>query len=160
MKAVNPAQQPHRPVLYQETIEYLAPKSSGRYLDCTAGAGGHSFGILEASSPDGQLIALDLDPSAVQLTKERLSPFGIRASVVHQSYLNAAQVLKEKGWDNADGIVLDLGVSMQLDQIERGSFRTDAPSICVSTHQRRNRSRPGEQSGRNRTGGHHLALWR
>ena len=129
MKAVNPAQQPHRSVLYQETIEYLAPKCSGRYLDCTAGAGGHSFGILEASSPDGQIIALDLDPSAVQLAKERLSPFGMRASVVHESYLNAAAVLAGKGWDNADGIVLDLGVSsMQLDQIERGfSFRTDAP---------------------------------
>lgn len=129
MKVVNPAQQPHRSVHYQETIEYLAPKSSGRYLDCTAGAGGHSFGILEASSPDGQLIALDLDPSAVQLAKDRLSPFGKRASVVHESYLNAADVLAEKGWDNADGILLDLGVSsMQLDQIERGfSFRTDAP---------------------------------
>lgn len=129
MNAVPPASQPHRPVLYQETIEYLAPKSLGRYLDCTAGAGGHSFGILEASSPDGQLIAIDLDPTAIQLTTENLSIFGNRALVVHDSYLRAARILQQNGWDKVDGIVLDLGVSsMQLDQVERGfSFRTDAP---------------------------------
>ncbi|HZK17655.1 MAG TPA: 16S rRNA (cytosine(1402)-N(4))-methyltransferase RsmH [Anaerolineaceae bacterium] len=129
MEAVPPASQPHRSVLYQETIEYLAPKSSGRYLDCTAGAGGHSYGILEASSPCGQLIAIDLDPTAIQLTSERLRPFGQRAIVVHDSYLNAARILQRKGWDKVDGILLDLGVSsMQLDQVERGfSFRTDAP---------------------------------
>jgi 16S rRNA (cytosine1402-N4)-methyltransferase len=129
MNAVNPASQPHRPVLYQETIDALAPKSSGFYLDCTAGAGGHSYGILEASSPNGQLIALDLDPSAIQLTTERLKPFGNRATVVHESYLNAAAVLQDKGWKKLDGCLLDLGVSsMQLDQLERGfSFRSDAP---------------------------------
>ncbi len=129
MEAVPSAPQPHRPVLYQETIEYLAPKSLGRYLDCTAGAGGHSFGILEASSPDGQLIAIDLDPTAIQLTTENLSIFGNRALVVHDSYLRAARILQQNGWDKVDGIVLDLGVSsMQLDQVERGfSFRTEAP---------------------------------
>jgi 16S rRNA (cytosine1402-N4)-methyltransferase len=129
MDAVPSAPQPHRPVLYQETIEYLAPSSSGRYLDCTAGAGGHSFGILESSSPDGQLIAIDLDPTAIQLTTETLSPFGERATVVHDSYLNSARILQRKGWDKVDGIVLDLGVSsMQLDQVERGfSFRAEAP---------------------------------
>ena len=129
MNAVPSASEPHRPVLYQETIEYLAPKSSGRYLDCTAGAGGHSYGILEASSPHGQLLAIDLDPLAIQLTTERLKPFANRATVVHDSYINAARILQHQGWDNVDGIVLDLGVSsMQLDQEERGfSFRTDAP---------------------------------
>lgn len=129
MSAVPPAPQPHRSVLYQETIVYLAPKSSGRYLDCTAGAGGHAFGILEASSPDGQLIAIDLDPTAIQLTSERLRPFGQRATVLHDSYLNSARILQRKGWEKVDGILLDLGVSsMQLDQVERGfSFRSEAP---------------------------------
>ncbi len=69
MKAVPLATTPHRPVLYQETIEYMAPKSPGLYLDCTAGAGGHSEGILQASSPKGLLLALDLDPLAISLTK-------------------------------------------------------------------------------------------
>lgn len=129
MNAVTEASTPHRPVLYQETIEYLAPKSSGRYIDCTAGAGGHSSGILEASSPNGQLLAIDLDPSAIDLVHERLLLFGNRAIIVHDSYLNTARILQQIGWDLVDGILMDLGVSsMQLDQEERGfSFRHEAP---------------------------------
>ena len=129
MKAVLPASSPHRPVLYQQTIEYLAPKRLGLYLDCTAGAGGHSEGILKASFPDGKLLALDLDPLAVRLTTARLAQFGERAKVIQASYLEAARILQQMGWDAVDGILMDLGVSsMQLDQQERGfSFRYDAP---------------------------------
>lgn len=129
MKAVEPASTPHRPVLYQQTIEYLAPKSPGLYLDCTAGAGGHSEGILQASSPNGLLLALDLDPLAISLTQSRLAPFGERANVVQASYVEAAGILQRMGWDALDGILMDLGVSsMQLDQQTRGfSFRYDAP---------------------------------
>ena len=118
---------PHRPVLYKETIQYLAPSSPKRYLDCTAGAGGHSEGILSESSPDGELLALDLDPLAVELTRQRLSPFGHRAQVIQTSYLQSAEILQKYGWQGVDGIVTDLGVSsMQLDQSERGfSFRHD-----------------------------------
>lgn len=129
MKAVNLATTPHRPVLYQETIEYMAPKSPGLYLDCTAGAGGHSEGILQASSPKGLLLALDLDPLAISLTKSRLAPFGERATIVQASYIDAARILQQIGWSALDGILMDLGVSsMQLDQQDRGfSFRYDAP---------------------------------
>lgn len=129
MKAVEPASTPHRPVLYQQTIEYLAPKSPGLYLDCTAGAGGHSEGILQASSPNGLLLALDLDPLAISLTQTRLAPFGERANVVQASYVEAAGILQRMGWNALDGILMDLGVSsMQLDQQARGfSFRYDAP---------------------------------
>ena len=118
---------PHRPVLYKETIQYLAPSSPKRYLDCTAGAGGHSEGILSASSPSGELLALDLDPQAIELTRQRLAPFGSRANVAHASYLQSAEILRQLGWQGVDGIVMDLGVSsMQLDQNERGfSFRLD-----------------------------------
>ena len=118
---------PHRPVLYKETIQYLAPSSPKRYLDCTAGAGGHSEGILTESSPDGELLALDLDPLAMELTRQRLNPFGKRARVMHASYLQSAEILQSIGWQGVDGIVMDLGVSsMQLDQSERGfSFRHD-----------------------------------
>ena len=118
---------PHRPVLYKETIQYLAPSSPKRYLDCTAGAGGHSEGILTESSPNGELLALDLDPLAIDLTRQRLSPFGQRAQVIQSSYLQSAKILHSIGWQGVDGIVMDLGVSsMQLDQSERGfSFRHD-----------------------------------
>lgn len=129
MNAVHGQEAPHRPVLYQETIQYLTAKQAKRFLDCTAGAGGHSEGLLLQSSPDSELIALDLDSHAIQLSQERLKPFGNRAKVVQASYLDAPKVLQEVGWDGVDGIVMDLGVSsMQLDQADRGfSFRYDAP---------------------------------
>lgn len=119
----------HRPVLYQETLSYLAPFSPGKYLDCTAGAGGHASGILEASAPQGRLLALDLDPHAVALTSARLAVFGERAVVRQGSYLNSREYLQDLGWGKVDGILLDLGVSsMQLDEASRGfSFRQEGP---------------------------------
>ncbi|HNW94964.1 MAG TPA: 16S rRNA (cytosine(1402)-N(4))-methyltransferase RsmH [Anaerolineaceae bacterium] len=119
----------HRPVLYQEILNLLAPHSPGRYLDCTAGAGGHSSGILEASAPAGKLLAIDLDPRAVALTKARLEPYGERAIVRQGSYLHSRDYLQELGWEAVDGILLDLGVSsMQLDEADRGfSFRQEGP---------------------------------
>ena len=129
MNAVQGQKAPHRPVRYQETIQYLTAKNAKRFLDCTAGAGGHSEGLLRESSPDSELIALDLDPTAIALSQERLKPFGNRAKVIKASYLEAPQVLQAQGWDGVDGILMDLGVSsMQFDQGERGfSFRFDAP---------------------------------
>lgn len=120
---------PHRSVLYQECIDSLTPTSPKRYIDCTAGAGGDSWGILHASAPLGELLALDVDPTAISLTRERLSEFGQRAKVVHGSYRDAGEILGKLGWDKVDGILLDLGVSsMQFDQTERGfSFRGEAP---------------------------------
>ena len=119
----------HRPVLYQEIIKALQPKSGGRYIDCTLGAGGHSRGILETSAPDGELLAFDLDKTAIEIASQTLKPFGERAHLRHESYLNILDAMEELGWDAVDGIVLDYGVSsMQLDMAERGfSFRMDGP---------------------------------
>jgi 16S rRNA (cytosine1402-N4)-methyltransferase len=119
----------HRPVLYHEILHFLQPKSGGQYVDCTVGAGGHAWGILENSSPDGRLLGLDLDPQALTLSQERLSPFGERAILKRASYVTLGRQLESLGWEQVQGIVLDLGVSsMQFDTPERGfSFRSDAP---------------------------------
>ena len=69
---------PHLPVLYQEILTAIQPKSPGKYVDCTLGAGGHAQGILEASSPDGQLLGFDLDPAAITIASQRLEDFGQR----------------------------------------------------------------------------------
>lgn len=120
---------PHLSVLYKDIIHALAPRAGGRYIDGTLGAGGHAAGILEASAPDGELLGLDLDPQALAIARERLSGFGDRAHIVRASYLEMADQARELGWEQVDGIVLDLGVSsMQVDTAERGfSFLQDGP---------------------------------
>jgi len=119
----------HQPVLYQFIIEALRPMRGGKYIDGTVGAGGHASGILEASSPDGLLLGLDLDPSAIELAHQRLQPFGERAVIVQASYTTMQDQVNSLGWGKVDGIIIDLGVSsMQLDQPTRGfSFRESAP---------------------------------
>ncbi len=120
---------PHRSVLYHQIILALRPFSPGRYVDATLGAGGHAAGILEASSPIGRLLGLDLDPRALSIAGKRLASFGERAILVKSSFTHLAEQLETIGWQSVDGIVIDLGVSsMQLDTPERGfSFQTDGP---------------------------------
>ncbi|HWQ84509.1 MAG TPA: 16S rRNA (cytosine(1402)-N(4))-methyltransferase RsmH [Anaerolineales bacterium] len=120
---------PHQPVLYHEIIHALQPHHGGAYVDGTVGAGGHAWGILHASQPDGLLLGLDLDPQALELARQRLAPFGNRVSLIQASYTTLTEQLSKTGWKGVNGIVLDLGLSsMQLDTIERGfSFAADAP---------------------------------
>ncbi len=119
----------HQPVLYQEIIHALQPHRNGLYVDGTLGAGGHAWGLLSASEPDGRLLGLDVDPQALALATEKLAPFGSRAVIVRGSYTSLAEQLDRLGWPAVDGILLDLGVSsMQVDTAERGfSFKADAP---------------------------------
>ena len=123
------AHTPHQPVLYHEIIHALQPKNAGHYVDGTLGAGGHALGILEACTPDGRLLGLDVDPQALALARETLAPYGERARLIQASYDSLAERLREISWDEVDGILLDLGLSsMQLDTPERGfSFQQDAP---------------------------------
>ncbi|MBG7609420.1 MAG: 16S rRNA (cytosine(1402)-N(4))-methyltransferase RsmH [Anaerolineae bacterium] len=119
----------HQPVLYEEVVSALQPKDGGFYIDGTIGAGGHAAGILSASVPTGMLLGFDLDPQALALAKDHLTPYGERAILVRASYLQMAVQMQALEWVGVDGILLDLGLSsMQLNTPERGfSFRTDAP---------------------------------
>jgi 16S rRNA (cytosine1402-N4)-methyltransferase len=120
---------PHVSVLYQQIITALRPKSSGVYVDGTVGAGGHAWGILNESSPDGKLLGLDVDENALEIARLRLSGFANRVRLLHSSYTALSSVLLASDWDHVDGIVVDLGVSsMQIDSPERGfSFIKDGP---------------------------------
>ena len=119
----------HKPVLYQEIIHALQPRSGGRYVDGTLGAGGHARGVLEACAPDGQLLGLDVDPQALAIARETLAPYEGRAHVVQASHITLSEQLASLKWDGIDGIVLDLGASsMQFDNAQRGfSFMQDGP---------------------------------
>jgi 16S rRNA (cytosine1402-N4)-methyltransferase len=107
----------------------MQPHREGLYIDGTLGAGGHAWGILLVSSPDGQLLGMDVDPQALDLAQEKLAEFGGRAILVRASYRSLLQYVENLGWHRVDGILLDLGLSsMQLDTPARGfSFQSEAP---------------------------------
>lgn len=114
----------HISVLFEETIESLSIKSEGLYVDCTCGGAGHSRAILERI-PDGVLVAIDRDPDAIQVIKERIGSMP-QVEIVNDNFNNIKGILNGR---QADGILADLGVSsFQLDTAERGfSFHHDAP---------------------------------
>ncbi|MCI8553990.1 MAG: 16S rRNA (cytosine(1402)-N(4))-methyltransferase RsmH [Clostridiales bacterium] len=118
----------HRPVLLEETLQALAIRPSGLYLDGTAGGGGHSFAIASRLDPaqGGRLLALDRDPDAVAEASARLT--GLPARVVRCNFTEMEAALGEAA-GSVDGILLDIGVSShQLDTPERGfSYHGDAP---------------------------------
>ena len=119
----------HHPVLLRETIEWLAPRSGGRYVDGTLGGAGHAEAILDASAPDGELLGIDWDEPARERAARRLARFGSRATIRAGSYADVGEILESVGWDAVDGILLDLGVSsFQLDEADRGfSFSRSGP---------------------------------
>ena len=119
---------PHRPVLLQETLKFLAPERGGLFVDCTVGLGGHSEAILKSSS-ETRVLGLDLDPAALDYTRRRLAPFGERFRAVQANFRQIDLVLRETGERDPLGVLADLGVSsLQFDSAERGfSFRFDAP---------------------------------
>lgn len=116
----------HISVLLNESIEGLNINPDGIYVDATAGGAGHSREIAKHLN-GGRLIAIDRDPTAVEVAKERLQEFN--ATVVKSNYSEIDEVLKNLDIDKVDGVLLDLGVSSyQLDTGERGfSYHVDAP---------------------------------
>jgi len=116
----------HEPVLLDETLEHLAVKPGGLYVDGTVGLGGHSEAILQKSAPSGRLIALDRDAEALEQARERLAPFGDRVRLVHADYRTLPDLIEGA---RPDGVLVDMGVSSyQLDSAERGfSFSADGP---------------------------------
>jgi 16S rRNA (cytosine1402-N4)-methyltransferase len=118
----------HVSVLVREVIECLRPGPGKRYFDGTVGGGGHAAQILIESSPDGQVLALDRDDTALAETQKRLGRFEGRVIARQASFAEAKDILTEIGWNGLDGVILDLGMSSdQIDSPERGfSFRAAA----------------------------------
>lgn len=117
----------HKPVLLHKTIESLAIRPDGRYIDGTAGGGGHSGAIAKLLTT-GRLLAIDQDPDAVAVLKERLGEFPC-VTIARRNFAEMAQAAEEADMGPVDGVLLDLGVSSwQFDNPERGfSYHSDAP---------------------------------
>ncbi len=118
----------HLPVLVDETLELLAARRGGIFVDATLGLGGHAEALLHAS-PDVRLVGIDRDPEALERAAKRLAPFGERVRFAHANFHHLETALAGLDIQGISGVLADLGVSsMQLDTPERGfSFRFDAP---------------------------------
>lgn len=119
----------HKSVLLKETIDLLNVQQNRDYIDCTFGGGGHTRAILEASAPDGQVLAIDLDQEALAAGRKSLASFGSRLALVHGSFRDIVSIAADNGFDQGDGILYDLGLSTdQLSGRGRGfSFKEDEP---------------------------------
>ena len=107
--------------MLNECMQGLSVKPNGIYFDGTLGGAGHSYEILKLSSPNGKLVATDLDDYAIGRATERLKDFPNRFTLVKNNFKNFLQVKEQLGIEGFDGILLDLGVSsFQLDDKSRG----------------------------------------
>ena len=112
----------HVPVLLEESVSGLNIDPEGVYLDLTFGGGGHSREILRHLG-GGCLIGFDQDSDALANV-----PDDSRFIFVNHNFRYLRNFLRYCGYDNADGILADLGVSShEFDEAGRGfSFRFDA----------------------------------
>lgn len=119
----------HKSVLLQEAVDGLSVKPNGIYVDGTLGGAGHAGVVCSKLGAEGRFVGIDQDEDAVTISKERLSGFGQKVTIVRSNYSDMVNVLHNLGIEKVDGILLDLGVSsFQLDTEERGfSYRMDAP---------------------------------
>lgn len=119
----------HRSVLLKESLNALAIKPDGIYVDGTFGRGGHSRAILNELNPSGRLIAIDKDLDAIEYAAQHFSNDS-RFTIEHGAFTKLEEITQRLGvYGSIDGILLDLGVSSpQLDNAERGfSFMNDGP---------------------------------
>ena len=123
----------HYTVMLNEAVDMLECTDGKIYVDCTLGGGGHSELILKRISPNGRLIAFDIDDEAIAHAKERLKGYN-NLTIVKSSYTNIKSELKKLGIDKiTGGVILDLGASYhQITKAERGFSFSKNNFVCSS----------------------------
>ena len=119
----------HTPVLEEEVIDYLKPKSDKNYIDCTLGWAGHTLKILEKNGPNGKVLGLDAD-SAIQDEARKIienAEYGERVVLVNKNFSNLKNIAQSQKFFPVSGILFDLGFSSwHLEKSGRGfSFQRD-----------------------------------
>jgi 16S rRNA (cytosine1402-N4)-methyltransferase len=117
----------HLPVLLSETLKALAVVPGGVYIDGTLGFAGHASEIMKQAGATGKLLGIDKDRVALKEAAKRLARVKGEKKLVQGAHGELGWIAEQNGFDQVDGILLDLGVSSyQIDTAERGfSFRQD-----------------------------------
>lgn len=117
----------HIPVLCDQVVAALAPRSGAVFVDGTFGLGGYASALLEAA--DCRVFGIDRDPDAIRRGAALVERYAGRLALIQGRFGEMDRLLAERGVTGVDGVALDLGVSSpQLDEAERGfSFRSDGP---------------------------------
>jgi len=117
----------HIPVLQKEVMQYLAPKPNEKFIDCTAGFGGHTAAILEKNGPQGRVLGIDWDKEVISQLKSQTTKFKDRLILVNDSFTNLKEIAKK--FHSISGVLFDLGMSSwHLEESGRGfSFLKSEP---------------------------------
>jgi len=109
-------------------MEWLRVRPEGTYVDATCGTAGHAIEIARRLTT-GRLVAMDRDPQALEIARERLKGFEEKVVLVHAEFSRIGEVAADLKLPLVDGVLADLGISsLELDSPERGfSFRWAAP---------------------------------
>ena len=118
----------HYPVLLGESLEYLAIRPDGIYVDMTAGLGGHTKAIAERLA-SGFVVACDRDAESLEMARAATASVANRVRFFQGPFSDLPKALHANGIEAADGMLADLGVSrFQLNTGERGfSLMADGP---------------------------------
>ena len=107
--------------MVDEVLAALEVRPGGRYIDCTVGEGGHALAVLSSVEPAPRLLGMDLDAQALSVARERLGRFGEKVSLAHGSFADLDRLANEHGFQRADGVLFDFGVSaLQIESDDRG----------------------------------------
>lgn len=119
----------HVSVLLHELVEGVFNNPDGVYVDCTLGGAGHSLALGKKLSTGGTIVGLDQDEEALAVATERLQSLDCNVLTIQTNFQHLKEALLERGINEVDGFMFDLGVSSyQLDTAERGfSYMQDGP---------------------------------
>lgn len=130
----------HVPVLLNQVLEILEPKSGKFIVDGTIGSGGHAIPTIERLPPDGTFLGIDWDEALVRQLADRIENLELRLKKIvirAGNYADLPRILKEEKLGKVDGLLLDLGFSSgQLKSGKGFSFTKDEPLIMTYSKDR------------------------
>lgn len=118
----------HTPVLLKEAVDALNVRPNGKYIDATVGGGGHAAEIIQRG---GKVLGIDQDQDAIDYVRTKNEELITKnqLTLVRGNFADIAKIARARGFENADGILFDIGVSSyQIDRSGKGfSFLRDEP---------------------------------